>query len=206
MLDLRKHTNQRRKHKSRSREEKQLALQCYLRSDYTQRKCRKWMIEIWRECASFQTTRQRPADQVRIIIKKGWFFWPWNTRNTWENMMNTIVLQYQTHLELTKKKQLKQNEPPASENGNATQPNNARPYNPQQILIQEQKVNLESLKGIINGENTILLSLSNRQWRTVKTKMNKINHVLPYISMNNVTELNKLVNARVKLVWEFGKW
>ena len=31
------------------------------------------MIEIWQECASFQTTSQRLADQVRTIIKKGWF-------------------------------------------------------------------------------------------------------------------------------------
>ena len=31
------------------------------------------MIEIWQECANFQTTSQRLADQVRIMIKKGWF-------------------------------------------------------------------------------------------------------------------------------------
>ena len=31
------------------------------------------MIEIWKECASFQTTSERLADQVRTIIKKGWF-------------------------------------------------------------------------------------------------------------------------------------
>ena len=31
------------------------------------------MIEIWRECAKFQITSQRLADQVRTIIKKGWF-------------------------------------------------------------------------------------------------------------------------------------
>ena len=31
------------------------------------------MIEIWQECVNFQTTSQRLADQVRTIIKKGWF-------------------------------------------------------------------------------------------------------------------------------------
>ena len=31
------------------------------------------MIEIWQEYASFQTTSQRLADQVRTIIKTGWF-------------------------------------------------------------------------------------------------------------------------------------
>ena len=31
------------------------------------------MIEIWQECASFQTKSQRLAGQVRTIMKKGWF-------------------------------------------------------------------------------------------------------------------------------------
>ena len=31
------------------------------------------MIEIWEEYASFQIISQRLADQVRTIIKKGWF-------------------------------------------------------------------------------------------------------------------------------------
>ena len=31
------------------------------------------MIEIWQECACFLATSQRTADQVRTIIKKGWF-------------------------------------------------------------------------------------------------------------------------------------
>ena len=31
------------------------------------------MIEIEEECTRFQTTSQRLADQVRTMIKKGWF-------------------------------------------------------------------------------------------------------------------------------------
>ena len=31
------------------------------------------MMEIWQEHSNFQTTSQRHADQVRTIIKKGWF-------------------------------------------------------------------------------------------------------------------------------------
>ena len=51
---------------------------------------------------------------------------------------------------INKYKQPKRNEPPTSENGNATQPNNTPPNNPEQTLTQEQKVNLEILKGIMN--------------------------------------------------------
>ena len=56
--DLKNHINQRRKHKIWTREDNQLALHCYFRSKPTQRGYRKRMIEIWLECASFQTTSQ----------------------------------------------------------------------------------------------------------------------------------------------------
>ena len=69
--DLKNHTNQRRKHKTWTREDSQLALHCYFSSSRTLRGYRTRMIEIRQECACFQTTSQRVADQVRTIIKKG---------------------------------------------------------------------------------------------------------------------------------------
>ena len=54
----------------------------------------------------------------------------------------------------------------------------------------------------MNSEKTTLLSLRNIEWRTVKTETNKINKVLPYISTNNITELNELIYAGAKLVCE----
>ena len=71
--DLRNHNNQGRKRKTWTREDNQLALHCYFRNNSSQRGYSKRMIEIWHVCASFQTTSQRLADQVRTIIKKGWF-------------------------------------------------------------------------------------------------------------------------------------
>ena len=65
--DLRNRTNQRRKHKTRTREDNQLSLHCYFGSNPTQRGYRKRMIEIWQECVSFQTIRQRLADRIRSI-------------------------------------------------------------------------------------------------------------------------------------------
>ena len=94
------------------------------------------------------------------------------------------------------------NELPTSENGNATQPINAQPNNPKEILSQEQKVNLENLKRIMNSEEITLPSLRNIEWRTVKTETNKINQVLTYISTNNIIELNELINVGAKLVSE----
>ena len=41
----------------------------------------------------------------------------------------------------------------------------------------------------MNGQTTTLPSLRNIEWRTVKMEINKINQVLPYILMNNITEL-----------------
>ena len=83
--------------------------------------------------------------------------------------MNKIVIHYQTHQELKNKNSL-------------TEMNHQlwkmeTPHN-------QTKVNLESLKGIMNREKTTIPSLRNIKWRTVKTETNKINKVLPYISAN----------------------
>ena len=48
-------------------------LHCYFKSNPTQRGYRKRIMEIWQELSIFQTTTQKLADQVRTIMKKGWF-------------------------------------------------------------------------------------------------------------------------------------
>ena len=54
----------------------------------------------------------------------------------------------------------------------------------------------------MNSEKTILPSLRNIEWKTLKIETNKINHILPYIPMNNITELIELIYAGAKLVCE----
>ena len=49
---------------------------------------------------------------------------------------------------------------------------------------------------------TILPSIRNIERRTLKTETNKINQIIPYISTNNITELNDLIYAGEKLVCE----
>ena len=43
--------------------------------------------------------------------------------------------------------------------------------------------------------------LRNIEWKTLKIETNKINHILPYIPTNNITELND-INAGAKLICE----
>ena len=117
--DLRNHTNQRRKHKTWTREDNQFALDCYFRSKPTQRRYRKRMIEIWQECATFQTTSQRHADQVWTMIKKGWFsdleileiHWKINNEQDYNTISDTPSIDNQ--------EQSNRNESPTSENRNA---------------------------------------------------------------------------------------
>ena len=71
--DVTNHKDQRPKRRTWTREENKLVLECYFRSNPSQRGYRKRMFEIWQECSTFQTTSQRLADQVRTITKKGWF-------------------------------------------------------------------------------------------------------------------------------------
>ena len=110
------------------------------------------------------------------------------------------ILHYQTHQISTKEKQYIQNESPTSENGNPTQPKTTQQNNLE--LTQEQKPIPRNLKRIFNSGKTTLPSLRNIEWRIVKAETNKVNQVLTYISMNNITELNELIYASAKLVCE----
>ena len=191
--------NQRPKRKTWTREDNQLALHCYFKSNPTQRGYKKRMMEIWQELAIFQTTSQRFADQVRTIMKKGWFseleiieihqnINDQERRNTLPDTPN-----------INKQKQPIQNEP-TSENGNHAQQNTTQQN--KLVLTQEQKLILKKLKRILNSEKTTLPSLRNIEWRIVKAEKNKVNQVLTYIPTSNITDLNELINAGAKLVCE----
>ena len=84
-------------------------------------------------------------------------FWSWNTRNTTEKNNEQDSYTISDTPSIKKQKQSHQNEPPTSENRNTTQANNT-----EKILTREQKVNLENLKRIMNGEKTTLPSLRHR--------------------------------------------
>ena len=54
----------------------------------------------------------------------------------------------------------------------------------------------------MSSEKTTLPSLRNIEWRTLKIETNKINQILLYIPTNYITELNELIYAGAKLVFE----
>ena len=54
----------------------------------------------------------------------------------------------------------------------------------------------------MSSEKNILPSFKNTEWKTLQIETNKINHILPYIPTNNITELNELIYAGAKLICE----
>ena len=121
------------------------------------------MIEIWQECASFKTTSKRLAPQVRGIILKGWFY-DLEIVEIYQKIDNEQDNhRVQDILRIIKQTQPNRNGLPTSENGNATQSNNAQPNNPKEILSQEQKASLENFKRIMKSEKTTLPPLRNRE-------------------------------------------
>ena len=98
------------------------------------------MMEIWQELFNFQTTRQRLADQVRTIMKKGWFSELVITEiheqiNDQERSNHTLP--GISNINKQKQKQPIQNEPPTSENGHPTQPNTTQQNKLKITLTQE---------------------------------------------------------------------
>ena len=158
--DVANHNDRRPTRKTWTREDNQLALQCYFRSNPSQRGYRKRMIEIWQEYAKFQTTSQGLADQVRTIIKKGWF----SDLELLETHQKTHKQNYNTVPDTAsgvKQKQSNEKELQTSANENTTLPNDTLPSNQEETLSQEQKTNLENVKRIMSSEKTILPSLRN---------------------------------------------
>ena len=196
--DVRNHDNQRPKRKKWTWEDNQHALQYYFRSNASQRGYRKRMIEIWQECVKFQTTSQRLADQVRTIIKKGWF----SDLKLLEIHQKIHTQKYNTVSDTSgvKQKQSNVKELPTSENENTTLPNDTLSSNHEETLSQEQKINLENVKRIMSSEKTTIIK--KHRIKTLKIETNKINYILPYIPTNNITELNELIYAGAKLVCE----
>ena len=156
------------------------------------------MIEIWQEFSTFQTTSQWLVDQVRTIMKKGWF----SNLELLVIHQKTLIQNYNTVPDTpsgVKQKQSDEKEPQTSANENTTLPNDTLPNNQEETLSQEQNVNLENVKRIMSTEKTILPSLRNIEWKTLKIKTNKINHILPYIPTNNI---NELIYAGAKILCE----
>ena len=199
--DVTNHNGQRPKRRTWTREENQLVLECFFRSNPSQRGNRKRMMEIWQERSTFQATRQRLADQVRTIMKKGWF----SDLELLEIHQKTLKQNTNTVPDTptgVTQKQSNKKEPQTSANENITLRNDTLPNNQEETLSQEQKINLEKVKRIMNSDKATQLSLRNIEWKTLKIETNEINHILPYIPTNNITELNELIYAGEKLVCE----
>ena len=199
--DVTNHNEQRPKRRTWTREENKLELECYFRCNPSQRGYRKRMFEIWPERSTFQTTSQRLADQVRTITKKGWFS-DLVLLEIHQKPLKQIYYAVPDTPSGVEQEQSNEKEPQTSANENTTVPNDTLSNNQVETLSQEQKVNLENVKRIMNSEKTILPSLRNIEWKTLKIETNKIDHILPYIPMNNITELNELIYAGAKLVCE----
>ena len=65
--------------------------------------------------------------------------------------------------------------------------NSTHPNTTAQILIQEEKMNVEIKKWIMSENKTTLPSLRNEYWKTIKKETEKINYLLPHIPTCNIT-------------------
>ena len=69
-------------------------------------------------------------------------------------------------------------------------------------LQTHKRNNIDAIRRIMSEKKTTLPSLGNQDWRTVKSKTEKVNDLLTNIPTNDIKELNDLIYAWAKLVWE----
>ena len=113
------------------------------------------MIEIWTEFGRFKTTNQRLADQVRTITKNGWFsdleileIHLQICRQTHQQTPNTVTMTQNSGKPETPNQTLRDNDPCTTN----TQ---------KQILTQEEKSNIDTIRTIMSSKKTTLISLRN---------------------------------------------
>ena len=117
---------------------------------------KKRMKESWLELASYQTTSERLADQVRTIIKKGWFSVLKILQIHQKAKTQDITIP--NTLSGAKQKQLIRNELPTLENEYATVPSNTT-----ETLSQEQQYdNNWQCYQMLSAQNRI----RSREWNT----------------------------------------
>ena len=68
------------------------------------------------------------------------------------------------------------------------------------MLTQRDKIDVELRKKIITEKKTTFSSLKNQNRKNVNGETKKVNKLLSNILTDNITELNKLIYTRAKLV------
>ena len=53
-------------------------------------------------------------------------------------------------------------------------------------MTEEEKTNVDTIKRVVSEKKTNLPSLRNQDWRTVKSKTEKVNDLLTNISTNDI--------------------
>ena len=73
------------------------------------------------------------------------------------------------------------------------------PSTPTSIFTQEERKNVELIRKITNEAEDLITILRNQDWKKDKIDTEKIKRLLKYLPTNNITELNELIYAGVKL-------
>ena len=142
-------------------------------------------MEIWQELSIFQTTSQRLADQVRTIMKKGWFseleIIEIHQKINDQERRNTLP--DTAHINKWKTAH------PKWTNFGKWKPHPRKHYPTKQPNTNTRtKVNFKKFKeNFKQWKKPTLPSLRNIEWRIVKAETNKVNPVLTYIPTNNIT-------------------
>ena len=156
------------------------------------------MIEIWTESTRLNKTSQKLADQTKKNLKRGWS----SDLEILEIFEQINSEEYELDLPTRIETQHTEKSPNRIEEQNTGNRKAADPSTTKQTLMQEDNINVQLIKKIMAETKTTLPSLRNQNWQRVMVEPEKVNKLLPNIPTENITELNELIHARVKLVYD----
>ena len=130
---------QRHQKKKQTREDNKKVIDCYFKSNLTQRGYKKRMMEIWTESVKFYRN-QNLTDQAWLILKKGWL----SDLNIYEQV------NWEEHIQ---RELLKGMETPNSDSKITTE------HRKTSILKQENRPNIELILRITSKQKTTISNL-----------------------------------------------
>ena len=135
-------------------------------------------MEIWTEFEKCNTS-QKLADQVKQILKTGWF-----SDLEIQEMCGQVNREEYTQRELPKR---------------YWKPNHHRTQDNNIILIQEDRKKLELIKKIMREQKTTLPSQRYQDWKEIKIEIEKVNKFLKHIPTDNIKKTEEVKQEQNKL-------
>lgn len=188
-----------------SKDINRVVIECYIKSKPDEKQgYRKRMHQAWKDKGMFEVTEQRLADQVRQILKKGWF-----TDIEIEEMKRKIIeesgeaLEVDCGLNEIQDENTFTHQDPYVENEAHHVPHEPSETNLDSVFSMEELEIVTRIRSIMNSKERVRIpNLRKVNKKLLNLQLEKVDTILGKIHTTNITSTNDLIYAGAVVVTE----